>query len=127
MVTTTAWPFAASAFASYWLDDPAVKPPPWIHTITGRRNRTGLGVNTLTNRQSSFVLPCPLGANTPGGWGHGLPKCVASRMPDQLAAGCGARKRSWPTGGAANGIPRNEREPAFTVPRTRPFAVRTTE
>src|SRR5262245_1620388 len=63
----------------------------------------------------------------PAAWGHGLAKRVASRTPDQFAAGWGARKRRSPTGGAANGMPRNERESVPTAPLTSPLVVRTTD
>src|SRR5438445_11400861 len=116
MVTTIAPPRAARALASYWLADPAVKPPPWIQTITRRGNRTALGVYTLRKRQSSLLLPWPLlAAKMPGACAHAFPNRVASRTPDQPAAGCGARKRKLPTGGAANGMPRNDRTPLATA------------
>src|SRR5277367_7265 len=36
---------------------------------------------------------------------HGCEACVASRMPDHAAAGCGGRHRKGTIGGAAYGIP----------------------
>src|SRR5882757_11401059 len=51
---------------------------------------------------------------------------VASRTPGQLAAGCGGRHRSAPTGGAAYGMPRNSSAAPLARPRTAPLAVPTT-
>src|SRR5215472_3646682 len=79
-----------------------------------------LGVKTFRNRQSSDVLPWPNGV---AGCGQCGANCVASRTPDQLAAGCGGRQRSAPTGGAAYGIPRNSSTAPFATPRTGPLAV----
>src|SRR5215831_12261422 len=40
---------------------------------------------------------------------HGAPNASALRTPSHFAAGCGARHRFSPVGGAANGIPLNTR------------------
>ena len=49
----------------------------------------------------------------------------ASLTPSQSAAGCGARQRFSPIGGAANGIPLNTviLGSAASIPRTHPFSV----
>src|SRR5712692_10111610 len=81
-----------------------------------------LGVKTFRNRQSSDVLAWPKGDGSCGQCGANW---VASRMPGQLAAGCGGRQRSAPTGGAAYGMPRNSSTAPFARPRTAPLAVPT--
>src|ERR1700722_6878919 len=79
------------------------------------------GDQTLRKRQSSvvFCVDEPL-------WGHSAPACVASRTPVHGVAGFGALKRSGPTGGAANGMPRKARTPFVTEPCTLPLSVCTT-
>src|SRR5580692_4941116 len=79
-----------------------------------------LGVKTFRNRQSSDVLAWPKGEATCGQCGANV---VASRTPDQLAAGCGGCQRSAPTGGAAYGMPRNSSTAPLATPRTAPLAV----
>src|SRR5438045_9379041 len=94
------------------------------------------GVHTLRYRQSSLLpppggggAPCPpLAWAWPGAVAGAAPlplpvacarmpegdpppvhagaKALADFTPIHLAAGCGARQRRSPTGGAANGIPR---------------------
>ena len=56
------------------------------------------------------------------------PNSKQSRMPSQFSAGCGARQRFFPTGGAAKGIPLNTLMRVLLPgrPRTRPFSVFTT-
>ena len=51
---------------------------------------------------------------------------LASRGLRQDAAGCGARQRKFPTGGAAYGIPRNSCPFEVLTPRTGPRSVKTT-
>src|SRR5208283_4100181 len=73
------------------------------------------GVQTFKYRQSSlisepFLDPC---------MGRG-PNLVAGRTPSHLAAGCGARQRRSPTGGAANGTPRYTVSVASLVPCNTP-------
>jgi hypothetical protein len=41
--------------------------------------------------------------------GQGRPGLLASRTPGHAAAGCGDVQRSLPTGGAAYGMPSNDR------------------
>src|ERR1700761_4426134 len=85
----------------------------------------GSGDQTLTVSQSSGS-PSPGGAETtrPCGWGGGAPKLSAGRAPSQWAAGWGAWKRSGPTGGRANGMPRKTLTPSSRRPTTRPVLVR---
>ena len=56
-----------------------------------------------------------------------LPNALPARTPSQFAAGCGARQRLAPTGGAAYGIPLNARTPLLmpATPDTSPFSTRT--
>ncbi len=56
--------------------------------------------------------------------GGGGPKSNASRVPAQASGGAGAAKRSLPTGGRANGMPRKTAIPSSRRPRTAPAAVR---
>lgn len=55
-----------------------------------------------------------------------LPYVPASRIPGQVAAGCGARQRRSPTGGAANGMPFQLSTAPSTVPRSTPCSIPTT-
>ena len=69
------------------------------------------------------------GAVTGGGapgrpCGGGGPKTSASRVPSHV--GAGAWKRCAPTGGAADGMPRNTARPPSNRPRSAPDRVRTT-
>ncbi len=57
-VTTTTSPRWHSRVPSYSGDEPdrLLKPPPWSHTITGRRPPSSTaGVQTLATRQSSDI------------------------------------------------------------------------
>src|SRR6516225_8258313 len=81
------------------------------------------GVKTFRNRQSSDVLASPKGD---ADCGQCDANCVASRTPDQLAAGCGDCHRNAPTGGAAYGMPRNSLTAPLGRPRTAPSTVPTT-
>src|SRR3954447_14473540 len=81
--------------------DPVVKPPPWIHTITGAPGSLLLGRQTFRYRQSSSVLA---GDCCEGGCGHGLANSVSCRTSSHGSAVCGAFQRSAPTGGFAYGI-----------------------
>src|SRR6516164_5891202 len=121
MVTTVA-PSATSGAGSKSSLSPVTSAPPWIHTMTGKCEPAcwWLGVKTFRNRQSSDVLAWPKGDADCGQCGA---NCVASRTPDQLAAGCGGCHRSAPTGGAAYGIPRNSLTAPLARPRTAPLAV----
>src|SRR6202034_4385910 len=105
---------------------PAVKPPPWIQTMTGSCVPGRAGDQTVACRQSSAIarpsspnqlrptLTC--GADTPG------PE--QSRQPVHGGAASGGRNRSGPTGGTPNGTPRNAATPASTQPFTSPREVR---
>ena len=58
---------------------------------------------------------------------HWGPKLVAGSVTGAHdSAGCGGFQRRSPTGGAANGMPRNTRTPSSISPRTFPEAVSTT-
>src|SRR4051812_14642901 len=89
---------------------PAMKPPPWIHTSTGK-DAPRSGVKMLTLRQSS---PGITGSGIPpmnvtGGCSAVGPYSRQSRTPSHGATGAGARKRRSPNGGAAAGTPRDRR------------------
>ena len=71
------------------------------------------GTYTLRNRQSSLVLPVP---NGEAFCGQGLPKEVASIVPDTAAGAAGAANRSDPTGAAAKRTPRKSLTPLFATP-----------
>src|SRR3954470_15707064 len=129
MVTTTTSPFSDSRSPRYSTppQDPVVKPPPWIHTMTGRRADASTdGVQTLRVRQSSSKptssppMPAPRAG---GGCGAHLVHSVAWRTPSHGATGCGGRNRNSPTGGAANGTPLKTHTPSSSSPATRPAAV----
>src|SRR5947207_11214279 len=129
MLTTTTSPFRARRSPRYNTPapEPVVKPPPWIHTITGRGVDPSIErVQTFSVRQSSSVpissppMPAPRAG---AGWGAHLVHSPAGRTPSQGATGCGGRNRSSPTGGAANGRPLNTRTPSSSTPATRPAAV----
>ena len=47
---------------------------------------------------------------------------LASRVPVHFAAGCGARQRSGPTGGAAKGIPFQLSTPSAVLPWSLPVS-----
>ena len=48
---------------------------------------------------------------------------MASRTPSHASSRAGGRKRRGPTGGAANGMPRNTRTPSRSTPSTLPLRV----
>jgi hypothetical protein len=126
--TTTTSSFAARATPEYHGIDPAppVKPPPWIHTITGRPRSSQAGVVTLRERQSSpwAISPAPsIASSPPITWSDIAPKVVASRTSDHGSTGWGGLQRSGPTGAAANGMPLNRSTPPFSAPRTFPDVV----
>src|SRR3954466_2485411 len=102
-------------------------------------------VQTLAYRQSSLRAGSRAGAGAAGGRPgaaprapprpgngapavHGAPKAVALRTPSHFAAGCGARHRFSPSGGAAKGMPLNTRTaacPAPVAPDRRPVSILT--
>jgi hypothetical protein len=103
--------------------DPVWKPPPWIHTSTGRWPSSAVGVATFRNRQSSdwSKRPAPsMASRPPTPCGAMAPKRLPSRTPDHGSTGWGGLKRSGPTGGAANGMPRNIHTPSRSMPLTSP-------
>jgi hypothetical protein len=55
-----------------------------------------------------------------------LPYAVVSRVPFQAMAGCGARQRNAPTGGAANGMPFQLMTPWSMAPLILPVSMTTT-
>src|SRR3989441_6140735 len=97
-------------------------------------------VQTLAYRQSSLRAGsrggaaagvCPGAAPRPptgAPAAHGAPKASALRTPSHFAAGCGARHRFSPRGGAAYGMPLNIRTAgcvAPTTPASTPVSMRT--
>jgi hypothetical protein len=130
-VTTTTSPCVQNREPSYHGtdDDPLVKPPPWIHTITGRFAASQAGVCTLSVRQSSLqsgTRPPPARLSmAPGTCGATGPNRVASRTPDHAATGCGAPNRPAPIGVAAYGMPANSSAPPRSRPSMRPPVVST--
>src|SRR6187455_3467886 len=93
------------------------------------------GVHTLRLRQSSDIggesgmsvaWLTPIARVGAGGWMQVLPHLVPSSTPLHGCGACASRKRSAPTGAAANGMPLNTVTPSAAVaPRTEPRAVRT--
>src|SRR5690606_1903623 len=113
--------------------DPATNPPPWIHTSTGNRAcGSGAGVNTLTLRvEVPGIVGSGIAVTSENGTRCGVgPYAVAGCTPCHGGWGRGEPNRSSPTGGAANGIPRNAAEAAPRSsrqnPRTAPASVTTT-
>src|ERR1700733_8587707 len=118
-MVTTVTPSATRPAGEESSLSPVTSAPPWIQTMTGCWPPVA-GVKTFRNRQSSDVLAWPKGEADCGQCGANF---VASRTPDQLAAGCGGCQRSAPTGGAAYGMPRNSSTAPLATPRTAPLAV----
>src|SRR5713101_7590267 len=83
--------------------------------MTGRFSWSAPGDQMLRYRQSSLIgrgstaLSAPIAptmlASTSGTWGAMGLNVVASRTPVHGSGGCGARKRRWPVGGCAKGMP----------------------
>src|SRR6266496_3011957 len=130
MVTTTT-PLAANEVPLYQAlrPDPPVKPPPWIHTRTGRDSASTPGVYTLRVRQpASLISGCSAVAKKDswlGPCGAIGPKRSAGLTPLHGSGGRGGRQRRSPTGGAANGMPRNCSTPDLSIPSTVPSRVST--
>src|SRR4051794_21400206 len=123
MVTTTTSPLAARRLPAYHGVDPApaVKPPPWIQTITGRPPSSD-GVQMLSERQSSPVGICPapsIVSSGDGFCGAIAPKAVASSTPSHGSTGCGG----WNRAAVAKRMPRNCSTPPLSMPWTLPVAV----
>src|SRR5688572_19286063 len=99
---------------------PVASPPPWYQTMTGRFSSSVSGRNTLRYRQSSEEVSetSPL-----SGWTHSLSNSSASRTSDQGFGGSGGRQRSSSTGGAAYGMPSQERTPSSATPRRAPSSM----
>ena len=104
-MTTTTSALVAKLVPSYQgvAPVPPVKPPPWIHTMTGRAGPSVAGVITLSDRQSSSQAPvdCAMPATRLGACQAMGPKRVASRTPAHGLGGSGRAKRRCPVGGAA--------------------------
>src|ERR1700683_2864461 len=84
---------------------------------------------TLRKRQSSLIFGGVAVGFAPrkAACMHIAPNSSAFRTPSQGTAGCGSRQRSFPTGGAAYGMPRKTRtEPSDPpTPETKPESSRT--
>src|SRR5580693_5086629 len=116
MLTKTI-PFLAMASPSYMGTalPPLRKPPPYIHTMTGRFSPADFAaVHTLRYRQSSLMGSLGIRNSSDHmliGTGFscmGLgPKLSHLRTPPQGFTGCGSFHLRSPTGGAAKGIPLN--------------------
>ena len=114
MVTTTTSPCCdelACRRRSAIEPAPLTNAPPWIQNMTGRFASSSAGVVTLRVRHcaSSHVggaAPSIFSSGDGSCGANGL-ACVASSTPSHGTGGAGGRKRSLPTGGAANGMPRN--------------------
>ncbi|MBP1635329.1 MAG: hypothetical protein H6Q10_1903 [Acidobacteria bacterium] len=120
---TSTIPLRANAWPSWRGSEPppAANPPPWIHTMTGRRSPALAGVQTFRLRQSSLLASNEMSPNTLPCTQAG-PNAVASFTPCHAAAGCGACHRA----AAAYGTPLNTRMPAaIAAPCTSPPVVRT--
>src|SRR5262245_55178337 len=104
------WPFCAAKFAEAFEN-----PPPWIHTMTGAPAAgTGFGVQTLSIKQSSTPVGCPVAALS---CAQDSGAVIALSVDGaHAAAGWGRFHRRLPVGGAANGIPRK----AHDDPRSSP-------
>src|SRR5580658_11374921 len=102
-----------------------------MYTNTGRRSFADLAaVQTFKYRQSSLIVASGMRYSSvhiikgTGLFCIGLgPNCVHARTPSQGAAGCGARHRNTPTGGAAKGIPLKTRTPPSTSPEINPLSI----
>src|SRR5471030_3048890 len=92
--------------------------------MTGRLCADGLaGFHTFKYKQSSLGVPTSGAASlTNGNCMQSGPYSLAERTPCHAVAGCGARQRKSPTGGAANGMPLNAMTPSCTLPRTTPVS-----
>src|SRR6476620_2318185 len=100
--------------------------------MTGRlRADASAGRQTFKYKQSSDG---GFGAGAAPGGGPPNRPCIQSagnsvawRTPVHLAAGCGGRQRSSPTGGAANGTPLKETTPSTASPCSSPLSIFTRE
>src|ERR1700722_18840478 len=97
--------------------------PPCSHTITALGDDTGhSGVHTFRYRQSSEPRAAASWFHFASICAQEGPKSEASRIPLQDLTSAGSRHRKSPTGGAANGRPRNAAPSGFgnSSPRTSP-------
>src|SRR2546423_471916 len=97
--------------------------PVGIQTITGAAVvGAGPGVQMFNFRQSSLpAVPVVAGGLIRGQLGGAVMALSVAGAQD--AAGCGGFQRRLPTGGAANGIPRNAQDEPRSTPRTSPLTV----
>src|SRR5258708_14307880 len=99
-----------------------VKPPPWIHTMTGRAGPLAAGAQTLSVRQSSDTGSLLwVGSQPPRFWTQSGPNAAASRTPFHPRGACGGRQRNGPTGGAPQGRPLNTPPPTSLPPPASPL------
>src|ERR1700733_11654897 len=93
--------------------EPELKPPPWIHTMTGIFSPPfRIFVHTFRYRQSSLITLDGI-RNSAVYLSNGTgSRCMAFarnvshlRTPPQVRTGSGALHRKGPTGGAAKGMP----------------------
>jgi len=99
---TSTTPRPAKAAPSYQGSraEPAMKPPPWMKTMTGASPPVE-GVHTLSLRQSSEVgVPSSISWGS-GSCGQAGPNSAASRGCVHGSTGEGGSQRRAPTGGAA--------------------------
>src|SRR3954467_3845453 len=86
-----------------------------------------VGFQTFAYRQSSDgAVPSGAASLGKGSCMQSWPYSVAWRTPLHDAAGCGARQRSGPTGGAAKGMPFQLAPPPPTAPASLPVSMTAT-
>src|SRR5579859_267672 len=128
-VTTTISPRPARVAPSYqvFLALPPIKPPPLIHTITGRFFASACGVQIFTAKQSSAITELLFSVGSIStSWGQAGAKSNAGWTSVQEVGETGGRNRKGPTGGDANRIPRKTKTPLSVAPNTGPEVVLTT-
>src|SRR5579859_2371077 len=104
-----------------------------MQTITGHFSPSVPGDQILRYRQSSLIGRCSTALSAPiaptmlvpisATWGAMEPNVVASRTPVHGSGGCGARKRSFPVGGWAKGMPFQTLIEPCSLPWTFPYRV----
>src|SRR5574344_466594 len=118
-------PFFANSIPAYLGSDPlpAINPPPLKYINTGYfLPFTFACAHILRYRQSSLLLFAQkfISPKRFRCVGSG-PNSLAGRTPFQDASPCGAFQRRLPTGGAANGTPRNTCTPDSIQPSSIPL------
>jgi hypothetical protein len=102
--------------ASKGLSLTCLKLPPWIQIITGALVAPA-GAKMLAYRQSSDVVGGHVWGGRAQAWGQpGASEVASSAFGPQASTGAVGAQRRSPTGGAANGTPRN----TFTCPLVEP-------